>query len=1062
MHTVGFGEDRAALSKLSAVSSGVGLKGSHRTASNNMGPAQTNGPWRNAPTPIRTPKNGPGMAAGLSRSAAFNPYNRERMSSNLGQGRNGGSGSSGPGNLTASKTVLDDRSSGHANGNSFRVPISPPPTKRRKIEHDQGSRFFQNGGAGTGNGKDKAPAEGATTSAHSEPTVIPDSDEERVGKVLKGEQEESTPDPIDCIDDPVPSTSKHKSIPPLHDFDRSSDDDRQTRLPRDGPSTRRLRETQARKRGPEAVDVEVVAISDDDDVEDIESASGFDQDDSQTRKEATPNGRQNIPQGAVRQKITMYELKEAPRASKQTKPSTPPTPTIDLMQHQSQKAKMKPRNAKQTTVTSLPVFNKSALAEQADAAAISLSGFKTSSRKGKSEEIPPLPVECVSLGCHLIEGHIVPPTLWLSVRPAAKGYTLFITPGKNSGKTIARFSLDNDFSTFKLTSTKNAKFKHAAFEAGSKWAPGQVSLKFLSRHAEWDSAAYKEFVALLKNQVSRTNEILRGAATKSLWQTVEDAAKLKAGEHERHVPRQTRSNTSSAGDSTVLASSTDNTSTSLLPKDFESIPAPLNRTYAAERRVTRQSAHATRKSNTPENLDELVLVYPPSGTGAVNITRGDLRRLDNGQYLNDTLIEFGLKLWLDNLRSEQPELAEQVHVFNSFFYKKLNSKKEIQDSYPSVRKWTSKVDIFKKKYIIVPINENFHWYLAIIINPAGMLHPPPLAARAAPQTRKRKHEEEQSAPATDAFADKRSSASRSDTAPSESSPDVMIVDAVSEGDQEVESMLHFTESCIITDPNEKEPVPEEGRDPRSRSATRDSIDLSTAELQYPGYEEPTYEPMDVDNIPGLKKESKPPDPTHDNPREESSNVDKPTPAEEADAAAELAETVGAGEDGLQDDTDTSSIPKLGKYLQQEALDKKGYPIEKTRLTGSKAVKGPMQQNFCDCGLFVLAFVEAFMKDPLKSMECIQAGTSDWYTGSVDNLREVFREKTIALSEAWKKERAEKEGPKQETASDKPKPPEAELIDDSDDEIVVGEIIPASKPPPKSGKKPATGKAMRVR
>ena len=38
-----------------------------------------------------------------------------------------------------------------------------------------------------------------------------------------------------------------------------------------------------------------------------------------------------------------------------------------------------------------------------------------------------------------------------------------------------------------------------------------------------------------------------------------------------------------------------------------------------------------------------LLVYPPTGTGAVNITRGDLKRLDEGQYLNDTLIEFGLK-----------------------------------------------------------------------------------------------------------------------------------------------------------------------------------------------------------------------------------------------------------------------------------------------------------------------------------------------------------------------------------------------------------------------------------
>ncbi|EIW51534.1 uncharacterized protein TRAVEDRAFT_137200, partial [Trametes versicolor FP-101664 SS1] len=71
-----------------------------------------------------------------------------------------------------------------------------------------------------------------------------------------------------------------------------------------------------------------------------------------------------------------------------------------------------------------------------------------------------------------------------------------------------------------------------------------------------------------------------------------------------------------------------------------------------------------------------VLVYPPSGTGAVNITRGDLKRLDNGQYLNDTLIEFGLKVWLHELQQVQPELAEQVHVFNSFFFKKLNGKKE--------------------------------------------------------------------------------------------------------------------------------------------------------------------------------------------------------------------------------------------------------------------------------------------------------------------------------------------------------------------------------------------------
>jgi Ulp1 family protease len=38
-----------------------------------------------------------------------------------------------------------------------------------------------------------------------------------------------------------------------------------------------------------------------------------------------------------------------------------------------------------------------------------------------------------------------------------------------------------------------------------------------------------------------------------------------------------------------------------------------------------------------------ILVYPPGQTGAVNITNGDVTRLAPGEFLNDTLIEFGLK-----------------------------------------------------------------------------------------------------------------------------------------------------------------------------------------------------------------------------------------------------------------------------------------------------------------------------------------------------------------------------------------------------------------------------------
>jgi len=38
-----------------------------------------------------------------------------------------------------------------------------------------------------------------------------------------------------------------------------------------------------------------------------------------------------------------------------------------------------------------------------------------------------------------------------------------------------------------------------------------------------------------------------------------------------------------------------------------------------------------------------ILVYPQGSPGAVNVTNGDLARLEPGEFLNDTLIEFGLK-----------------------------------------------------------------------------------------------------------------------------------------------------------------------------------------------------------------------------------------------------------------------------------------------------------------------------------------------------------------------------------------------------------------------------------
>ncbi|KAL2315295.1 SUMO deconjugating cysteine peptidase Ulp2 [Schizosaccharomyces pombe] len=113
-----------------------------------------------------------------------------------------------------------------------------------------------------------------------------------------------------------------------------------------------------------------------------------------------------------------------------------------------------------------------------------------------------------------------------------------------------------------------------------------------------------------------------------------------------------------------------------------------------------------------------ILVYPFSGTNSIAITNTDLTRLNEGEFLNDTIVDFYLRYLYCKLQTQNPSLANDTHIFNTFFYNRLTSKDKDGKrlGHRGVRKWTQKVDLFHKKYIIVPINETFHWYLAIICN----------------------------------------------------------------------------------------------------------------------------------------------------------------------------------------------------------------------------------------------------------------------------------------------------------------------------------------------------------
>ncbi|KAG9255407.1 uncharacterized protein F5Z01DRAFT_673352 [Emericellopsis atlantica] len=242
---------------------------------------------------------------------------------------------------------------------------------------------------------------------------------------------------------------------------------------------------------------------------------------------------------------------------------------------------------------------------------------------------------------------------------------------------------------------------------------------------------------------------------------------------------------------------------------------PLNNLENFE---TWTSLHPDWRSRWPQPL-----IYPATGKNRATVDQDDILRLDEGEFLNDNLISFYLRHLQLQLEKERPELLNKVHILSSFFHEKLK-----KDRYAGVQSWTAKIDIFSYDYVIVPVNENMHWYMAIICNPGNALR-------------------------------------ESTTAAKESS--------TSAGDQ--------TERGQITEP---EPKHDKSKEPKI--VTMDSLAIARP----------------------------------------------------------------------------STCKILREYLVQEAQARKSVAFT-TPIHGMTAKKLPEQQNYCDCGVYILSYVEQFLKDP---------------------------------------------------------------------------------------------------
>jgi len=142
--------------------------------------------------------------------------------------------------------------------------------------------------------------------------------------------------------------------------------------------------------------------------------------------------------------------------------------------------------------------------------------------------------------------------------------------------------------------------------------------------------------------------------------------------------------------------------------------------------------------NVKLELSENVITYcqyPPNVSGNITVTNDDYMCLGASQFLNDNIIDFFLKyLQFSNPDNVDDDLMSKTHIFTTFFYERLSTRSKgskphpIEDNtgltdsqkmYERVRKWTKRVDLFKKDFIVVPINEkkSHHWYVCIICYP---------------------------------------------------------------------------------------------------------------------------------------------------------------------------------------------------------------------------------------------------------------------------------------------------------------------------------------------------------
>ena len=351
------------------------------------------------------------------------------------------------------------------------------------------------------------------------------------------------------------------------------------------------------------------------------------------------------------------------------------------------------------------------------------------------------------------------------------------------------------------------------------------------------------------------------------------------------------------------------------------------------------------------------LVYPASGKKKTTVEFNDLERLDDGQFLNDNLIGFYLRYLEQNFEVQRPDLATKVYWFNTYFFASLTQsvKGKRGINYDAVRKWTRGIDIFTYDYAIVPINESAHWYVAVICNLRALNRRPVIFSG----------DEPDSPPFTE--PDNENEASNKLTHDTVSSSQSLRPDDLN-GEHE------STENPDARDARES--FAELQLEEKHASLPKRAADGSEDELlddSILGKDSGPNSTKDID-APNTIIEDEPIKPPSSQKRNKRKSIPPMRTFDPGQPAIITLDSLGLPH--------APTIRILKDYLSEEAKDKRGgMQLDDAQIKGITAKQIPQQNNYCDCGLFLLGYMDKFVANPktfvTKILQRQYDKTTDW-------------------------------------------------------------------------------------